>query len=218
MRRLRGDAGALAPIVPVFGFILLLLGGLVIDASRLLNARGRAVAYAEEAARAGAGAIQPGQAVLELDEAVVRARVDGYCAQILADDAQNLGGGVLECAYRPPLREVAGDDPRRLVVVVFVRLEIAASLLGIVGVQTLGASGEGRARPYEGVDPQDLDSSPPPVDFLPATPPGVPPPVEVSAYPEPVPTPSPSLTPTPLPTDLPVSPSPTPEPTPEAGP
>ncbi len=63
-RRLRGDAGALAPAVPVLAFVLLLLGGLVIDASRLLNARGRAVAYAEEAARAGAGAIQPGQAVL----------------------------------------------------------------------------------------------------------------------------------------------------------
>lgn len=206
MRRLTGDVGALAPAVPVFGFILLLLGGLVIDASRLLNARGRAVAYAEEAARAGASAIRPGQAGLELDEPAVRARVDGYCDAILSDVDQNLGGGVLECEYRPPLREVAGNDPRRLTVVVFVRLEIPASLLGIVGVRTLGASGEGRARPYEGVDPRDVDSSPPPVDVpVPADPPGPPPDVEVSFEPE-LP-PAPSLSPTPA-----VPPSATPGP------
>lgn len=213
MRRPHGDVGALAPAVPVFGFILLLLGGLVIDASRLLNARGRAVAYAEEAARAGAGAIQPGQAVLELDEAAVRSRVEGYCDAILADVDQNLGGGVLECEYRPPLREVANDDPRRLIVVVFVRLEIPASLLGIVGVRTLGASGEGRARPYEGVDPRDVDSSPPPVDVpVPANPPGPPPDVEVSFAPELPPEPSLSPTPTVLPSAM-AGPSASPAPT-----
>lgn len=206
MRRLRGDVGALAPAVPVFAFILLLLGGLVVDASRLLNARGRAIAYAEEAARAGASAIRAGQAGVQLDEAVVRARVQGYCDAILADPAQR--GGVLECAYRPPLRRVGDGDPRELVVVVFVRLEIPASLLGIVGVQTLGASGEGRARPYEGVDDLDVDSSPPPVDVaVPDAPPDAPPGVEVPF--DPVPTLPP--VPTPLPTDLPTeTPSPAP--------
>ena len=187
-RRLRGDAGALAPAVPVLAFVLLLLGGLVIDASRLLNARGRAVAYAEEAARAGAGAIRPGQAVLELDQDTVRARVEDYCRAILADADQN--GGVLECAFRPPLQPVSDTDRRLLRVRVFVRLEIPASLLGIVGVQVLGASGEGQARPFEGVDPRDVDSSPPPVDLpLPVNPPGAPPEVGVPVFPEPPPPP-----------------------------
>lgn len=193
-RRLRGDAGSLAPAVPVLAFILLLLGGLVIDASRLLNARGRSVAYAEEAARAGAGAIQPGQAVLELDQATVEARVEDYCRAILADADQN--GGVLECRFRPPLEPVSGSDGRLLVVRVTVRLEIPASLLGIVGVQKLRAAGEGTARPYEGVDPRDVDSSPPPVDVpIPVDPPGAPPEVGVPVFPEPPPPPPPPATP-----------------------
>lgn len=209
MRRVRGDAGALAPMVPVLGFILLLLGGLVIDASRLLNARGRAVAYAEEAARAGASAIRPGQAVLELDEAVVRARVAGYCDAILADPDQR--GGVQQCEYRPPLREVGDGDPRRLVVTVVVRLEMPASLLGIVGVRVLRASGEGSARPYEGVDPRDVDSSPPPVDVpVPANPPDLPPEVDVDFEPE-LPSPVPSIEPS-------VEPSPSAQPSPSPSP
>ena len=207
-RRLRGDAGALAPAVPVLAFILLLLGGLVIDASRLLNARGRAVAYAEEAARAGAGAIEPGQAVLELDQATVQARVEDYCRAVLADADQN--GGVLECAFRPPLQPVSDTDRRLLLVRVFVRLEIPASLLGIVGVQVLGASGEGSARPFEGVDPRDVDSSPPPVDLpVPVDPPGAPPEVGVPIFPEP----SPPATPTVV-----ISPAPVPSPTAAAAP
>jgi len=209
-RRLRGDAGALAPAVPVLAFVLLLLGGLVIDASRLLNARGRAVAYAEEAARAGAGAIEPGQAVLELDQATVEARVEDYCRAILADADQS--GGVLECAFRPPLQPVSDTDRRLLLVRVFVRLEIPASLLGIVGVQVLGASGEGSARPFEGVDPRDVDSSPPPVDLpVPVDPPGAPPEVGVPVFPEP-PLPSPPATPTVGIAPDPASPAPSPTP------
>lgn len=230
MRRPSGDAGSLAPAVPVFAFILLLLGGLVVDASRLLNARGRAVAYAEEAARAGASAIVAGQSTLALDSATAQARVEAFCASILADPEQR--GGVLECEFRPPLRPVADDDPRELVVVVFVRLEIAASLLGIVGVETLGASGEGRARPYEGVDDLDIDSSPPPVEVpVPSAPPGAPPGVEVPVFPEPPPSPSPlpSESPSPLPSVSPsvevtvppeggTPPSPEPEPSPSPAP
>lgn len=184
------ESGTIAPLVPILGFILLLLGGLVVDASRQLGARGRAVAYAEEAARAGASAIRRDQAELELDEPEVRARVAEFCAAIRADDTQS--GGVTECAFVPPLREVGGGDRRKLVVRVDVKLEIPASLLGIVGVQTLRASGSGRARPFEGVDPRDVDSSPPPVIIQrPESPPPAPPGVEVSTVPLPSPSPSP---------------------------
>lgn len=193
MRRLRGDAGAIAPVVPVFAFVLLLLGGLVIDASRLLNARGRAVAFAEEAARAGASAILPGQSVLALDEGAMRARVQAYCDAVRADAT----GGVTYCAFER-LREVGGGDARRLVVEVQVRLAIPASLLGMVGVDVLRASAVGSARPYEGVDPRDVDSSPPPVDVpVPVAPPGAPPEVDVDV---PLPLPPP---PSPEPSVLP---------------
>lgn len=185
MRRPSGDAGTIAPLVPIFGFVLLLLGGLVIDASRLLNARGRAVAYAEEAARAGAGAIEPEQAVLELDEAEVKDRITAYCDAIQQDAAQN--GGVTNCDYIS-LRAVSDTDPRLLVVQVYVALDIPASLLGIVGVQRLTASGQGSARPFEGVDSQDVDSTAPEVEVaVPVDPAPVPPGVLVPVIPEPVP-------------------------------
>lgn len=213
--RWRGaDRGSIAPVVPLFALVLLLLGGLVIDASRLLNARGRAVAYAEEAARAGASAVRAGSATLGLDEAGARARVDGFCAALLTDDEQS--GGIQECRF-VAVEAVGGPDSRRIVVRVFVALQIPATLLGIVGVQTFTASGEARARPFEGVDADDVDSLPPDVDVqLPQDPPGAPPDVDVPVAPEP-----PPLPPVPTPPDLPV-PTPTepgPEPTPtEPGP
>lgn len=193
-RRLSGDAGTIAPLVPIFGFVLLLLGGLVIDASRLLNARGRAVAYAEEAARAGAGAIEPEQAVLELDEAKVRNRITAYCDAIRQDAEQN--GGVTNCDYLPPLRAVGDTDDRQLVVQVYVALDIPASLLGIVGVQRLTASGRGSARPFEGVDSQDVDSGAPEVDvYVPVDPPPEPPGVDVDLIEPPPPVDAPVVCP-----------------------
>lgn len=148
MTRLRrtGDdreRGSIAPAVPILALILLLLGGLVLDASRQLNARGRAVAYAEEAARAGAAAVRLDQEDLMLDEDEARARVERYCADVM-------GGGAVTRCYPTGVSAVSSTDPRRLVVGTRVELEIPATLLGLVGVTTLGASGDGRARPYEG--------------------------------------------------------------------
>jgi len=133
---------------------LLVLGGLVIDASRLLNARGRAVAYAEEAARAGAGAVDldaEGLAVVEED---ARARVEGYCAD--ASSAAGAGGTRMTCSW-VGLEEVSETDRRQIAVHVTVRIAVPAGLLGIVGVRELTASGDGRARPVEGIDPADPD-------------------------------------------------------------
>ena len=192
MRRPTGDAGSIAPLVPVFAFVLLLLGGLIVDASRLLNARGRAVAFAEEAARAGASAIEQGRAELRIDESTMRARVKQYCDAVMADPS----GGVWFCEF-DSLSEVGDGDSRRLVVAVKVRLRIPASLLGMIGVDELNASAFGSARPFEGVDPRDLDSSPPPVDvFVPENPPGPPPEVDVDVdLPLPSPSPLPSVLP-----------------------
>jgi Flp pilus assembly protein TadG len=149
-RAARDERGAIAPAVPILALVVLLLGGLVLDASRQLNARGRAVAYAEEAARAGATAVdlsRPGL-VLRPDEAV--RRVQDFCARVAATDP------VARC--RPLAIEPAGaTDPRPIVVHVHAEITIPATLLGIVGVRELRASGDGRARPVEGVDAGNLN-------------------------------------------------------------
>lgn len=139
------ERGSIAPAVPIIAMMLLLLGGLVIDASRQLNARGQAVAFAEEAARAGAQGVDIDRTDLVLDETMARDRVTRYCDRVLAL-AQ-----VTECDF-VRIEEVSDSDPRRLVVVTSVNTEIETTLLGIVGAQTLTASGEARARPYEGID------------------------------------------------------------------
>jgi hypothetical protein len=142
------DRGSIAPAIPILAMMILLLGGLVLDASRQLNARGRAVAYAEEAARAGASAIDLASNDLELlpDEAL--SRVSSYCETVArTDPAANCRPAGIE--------PVSATDPRPLVVRVHAEIRIPATLLGIVGVSELSASGDGRARPMEGIDPED---------------------------------------------------------------
>lgn len=123
---------------------LLLLGGLTIDASRQLNARGQAVAFAEEAARAGAQGVDIAATDLELDPSLARQRVEEYCARV-----ESLGQ-VEDCRF-VRIEPVSDADPRPLVVVTAVSMQIDTSLLGMVGVQHLTASTTARARPYEGV-------------------------------------------------------------------
>ena len=166
MRRPDGELGSIAPLVPIMGFVLLLLGGLVIDGARLLNARGRAVAYAEEAARAGAAALELNDQVLSSERpGQVREEVLNYCAALREDPDLaatmtycdlDLDGGAPESA----IERVSDDDDRQIVVRVRVEMQQPASLLGIIGVRSLDASGIGRARPFEGVDPEDVDSEP----------------------------------------------------------
>jgi hypothetical protein len=146
-RWVRGsERGSIAPAVPVIAFALLLLGGLGIDGSRQLNARGEAVAFAEEAARAGAQGIDVAASELTLDRPLAEERVRAYCARVLQL------GQVQTCAFKG-FRPVSDDDPRELVVVAEVKLEIDASLLAMIpGVDTLSASATAQARPYEGID------------------------------------------------------------------
>ena len=141
----RGEHGSIAPAVPIIALGLLLLGGLTIDGSRQLNARGEAVAFAEEAARAGAQGVDINADDLVLDEGLARQRVDQYCARVLQL------GQVTDCRF-VRIEPVSGSDHRRLVVVTHVATEIRTTLLGLVGKYTLTASGDARARPYEGIE------------------------------------------------------------------
>jgi hypothetical protein len=143
--RARDERGSLAPAVPIIAMFLLLMGGLVIDASRQLNARGEAVAFAEEAARAGAQGVDVAADQLELDPVLARERVDTYCARV-----EELGQ-VRTCRVLR-IDRVSSTDSRRLVVVTQVTTQIQTTLLGLIGVRSLDATGDARARPYEGID------------------------------------------------------------------
>lgn len=140
--RTAGDRGSIMPMIPVMALSLLLIAGLVIDASRQLNARSQAVAYAEEAARAGAQAVEPALPVA-LDRHEASVLVGDYCSRVLGQ-AHVVSCGITGFEPAPT------GPPRPLVVVVRVETEIPATLLGMVGVRTLSAAGEGRAEPVEG--------------------------------------------------------------------
>lgn len=147
--RPRDQRGSIAPAVPIIAMALLLLGGLGIDGSRQLNARGEAVAFAEEAARAGAQGIDLAASDLQLDPGLAEERVNTYC-----DRVEQLGQ-VESCAFLR-IEPVSDDDPRMLVVVTRVTLKIDASLLAMIpGVDELSASATAHARPYEGINAPD---------------------------------------------------------------
>jgi Flp pilus assembly protein TadG len=153
----RRERGSIAPSIPIIAMLLLILGGLVVDASRQLNGRGQAVAFAEEAARAGAQAVDLAPDTdgdgrvddeLVLDQAMAQSRVERYCRVVEAQ------GAVDQCSF-VRIEAVGAGDPRPLVVVTRVRMSVPTTLLGMVGVTTLTASAEGKARPYEGTTRDD---------------------------------------------------------------
>jgi Flp pilus assembly protein TadG len=159
-RRLRDDEGSIAPMIPLLILSLLLIGGLVIDGARDLNARGDAQGYAEEAARAGATGIDTASAQLKLDRGsgphAVQTLVDSFCTAVKKSDARVTGCGPADTAYTD------GDEPsadcdasvvQPLVVHTQVTMQIHTTLLGILGVQKMTATGTGKARPFEGTDP-----------------------------------------------------------------
>ena len=135
--------------MPVIFLGLFVLGGLVVDGSRELNARGEAQAYAEEAARAGASAVDLTAVDLTLVPDLAAQRVTDYCATVRASNA-----AVIRCQF-DGIGAVSDADPRQIVVHTTVRLRISTTLLGIVGKPNLSASGFAQARPFEGVTAPD---------------------------------------------------------------
>lgn len=145
------DSGSIMPLFPVIVMVLLLLGGLLVDGSRDFQIRGRTQAYAEEAARAGATAVNLASDELALDQAQARARVAAYCTAVMSSDHT-----VQVCGLSPtPFTKATTCEGLEVTIVVNVKVQsiIHTSLLGIVGVSDLGATGEAQARPYEGTSP-----------------------------------------------------------------
>jgi Putative Flp pilus-assembly TadE/G-like len=150
-----GDRGSITPLIPIVLVALFFLGGLVVDGSRDLNARGDAQSFAEEAARAGATAVDFTQPTLTLDEGLARQRVADYCDQVL----KNTTVTVEQCglATDQAFSEATNCDGQKSVLVVHtaVRLKIGTTLLGMFGPSTLTASGHAKARPFEGTNAQN---------------------------------------------------------------
>ncbi|WP_349829232.1 pilus assembly protein TadG-related protein [Brevibacterium litoralis] len=151
----RRDRGAISPIVPILSIVILLLGGLVIDAGRQLDLRARAIAYAQEAARAGAAQIDLRQPGLVLRPMKVRQEVENYCGVVMSTDTS-----IDDCRFTGISDDPADDTDEQVVVSVEVEMSVGASLLRMIGVTELAASGTGSARPYQGVREAGDDPAP----------------------------------------------------------
>lgn len=141
--RRRDQRGALTPAVMVMAVSLLLLGGLVTDGGRQLNARLRAEATAEEAARAGANMIDLTEADPVLDREAATTAANLFCAQAKSEDPS-----ITDCAVSG-----FGNDPNKHVdwIEVRVRVEIEATLFGLIGITQLSAAATERASAVQGI-------------------------------------------------------------------
>lgn len=152
--RLRRDGGSITPLMPGIFLLLFMLGGLVVDGSRYLNARAEAQAFAEEAARAGATQIDYQQATLTLNEQKAAQKVQQYCDSV----AQFNDSESVKCHIaNPAFTDATTCDPSgrqvqsQIVVNVVAQVSIKTTLLSIAGLHGLSTTVEGHARPYQGV-------------------------------------------------------------------
>jgi hypothetical protein len=178
----RDERGSITPFVVIVSLAILMLAALVIDGGRQLNAKGRAIAYAQEAARAGAQAIDVTDPRLDLVPALALNAARDYCQKAMTLDAQ-----LVKCqADLKRINDPAGDFTA---VTVSTQIDMKAVLLGLIGRQTLQAKGEALARPVSGISGPDSGKVPtvappsvaPPATSAPtATAPPVPDEVEVT--------------------------------------
>jgi hypothetical protein len=125
-----------------------MLAALVLDGGRQLNARGRATAYAQEAARAGSQAIDVSDPRLDLLSGDALKAASTYCRQAMAADAQ-----LVSCV--PRITSVTDPAGTFKAVSVTVGIQINAILLGIVGRSELHSTGRAVARPVSGISEAD---------------------------------------------------------------
>jgi hypothetical protein len=190
--RARDERGSITPFVVIVSLAILMLAALVIDGGRQLNGKGRAIAYAQEAARAGAQAIDVTDPRLDLVRGLALDAAREYCRTAMALDAQ-----LIECT--PELTTVNDPAGDFTAVTVSTTVSLKAILLGLINKPVLEASGQALARPVSGISGPDSGKVPtvaPPSVAPPATnaptavAPPVPPEIEVTPC-----TPKPTETP-----------------------
>lgn len=148
-QRHRGsERGSLTPAVVIIMVLLLPLGALVADAGRQINAKLKAQALAEEAARAGATYVRAlaGQTTEPTEQSKNRAEqaVQRYCD--LARKQQS-GGDVrlTHCDFTGIGYGVHSNGQKSYYVKTAVTVEVDSSLLGLLGISELTATGEAQA-------------------------------------------------------------------------
>lgn len=151
-RRPADDEGSLAVMVAIMGVSFFALAGLVIDGARDLRARSHVLAYAQEAARAGADAgIQRTSAELALDPAAVEAAAERYCRAANVSLASDGTAPLAGCGSPgSPISSVNGDC-----VSVTLSMNMTTGLLDIVGIDTLSVTESGRAEAVQGLTARD---------------------------------------------------------------
>ncbi len=136
------DAGSISVLVAVLGFALLLMLGLVVDGGRQLIAYRRAANDAEQAARAGAGAVNPAglrAGTYILDPAAATAAARRYLS-VSQPDGQITASSIT----------VTGNT-----VAVAVTIRRTTTFLAAVGITGVSATGRGRAQLVHGVAVED---------------------------------------------------------------
>ncbi|MEU4291941.1 Tad domain-containing protein [Kribbella sp. NPDC026596] len=201
--------GALSPAVAILAVMIFTLAGLVIDGGRQLGARSRAVGYAQEAARVGAAAIQLNSAEAKIDTTKAATAIAAFCAQVTTNDP-----AVTSCAPTT-LTEEEVD--------ISVSIANKTTFLGLIGKQSLKASGTGQAHAEQGINKADDSPTIPPI-VVNRTPDGpgaptstaVPPTIDLPCPTWTIGSPTPIWTLTPLPFPATCTPSVTPTPDPSS--
>ncbi|UPK72947.1 pilus assembly protein TadG-related protein [Nocardioidaceae bacterium SCSIO 66511] len=153
------QSGSITPFVLIVTIALFMLAGLVIDGGRQMNSRSRAVAYAQEASRAGATAIDLSSDIAVVDKNDAQAAAARFCESAMARD-----GDLVDCQVTlVPSGNESGTEVYD--VEVNTTVETQGILSGMFGVDVWTADGVARARPIQGVTQaqsgQELTMGPP---------------------------------------------------------
>jgi hypothetical protein len=139
MPRDRAEAGSVTAIVSVFFVALLAVGALVYDGGRAITAKRRAINQAEQAARAGARALdaatlRDGRAPVRLDARAAATQAQAYLDGIGATGTVAVAGGTVR---------------------VTVTFQERTLLLGVLGIDRFSGSGTADAVSVGGVGEED---------------------------------------------------------------
>lgn len=181
----RDERGSITPFVVIVSLGIILLAGLVVDGGRQLNGKGRAIAYAQEAARAGAQAVDVTDPSLDLDPGLALRAARDYCETARAADSQ-----LTRCAAN--LETMNDSTGSYRVVSVTAQVEMDAILLGMIGRTSLTSTGTALARPISGISEANsgqLSTLGPPS----VAPPGDGPPPTAGPVPDPIETVEPCI-------------------------
>lgn len=135
------DSGSITLPILVLTPALLMVGGLVVDGGYALSARQRAFNEAEQAARAGAAAIDIGSLRTGQTRLVTDCTRPEPCAQELASDYLATTGD----------RLVGAVDVTPTTVTVTVEAERRSVVLAVIGISELVVRGTGTAEVQRGI-------------------------------------------------------------------